>query len=99
MTSPIKIEKALEAFKARMKFKLEKNKHKPCATMGSLEGKEREWSHLKTDWLIMRCRQELDELEEALRDGDIENALNECADVGNFAMFIHDNLQNGVKEI
>lgn len=63
-------------FVAAMRGKLAANKHKGT------------WKDCDLEWLLMRLRQEVDELEEAVRKG--KGVLGEAADVGNFAMFIAD---------
>jgi len=77
----------------RMQYKLDKNKHKECATMNP-DGTGRGWSHCMVVWLIGRLQEETKELNEALgkRTANPEAALDEAADVGNFAMMIFDNV-------
>jgi len=83
--------KIVDNLAKQMRFKLEKNKHKHCPAMNP-DGKGRNFSKTSTEWLIMRLRQEVDELEESIESGDFENAKHECGDVGNFAAFILDRL-------
>jgi NTP pyrophosphatase (non-canonical NTP hydrolase) len=45
-------------------------------------------------FLLNRAQQELDELKEAIQQGDTENAQNECADVSNIIDYIFEALQN-----
>ncbi len=80
-------------FAKRMQYKLDKNKHKECATMNP-NGTGRGWSHCMVAWLLERLLYEADELYEALgkRIANPEAALDEAADVGNFAMMIFDNV-------
>lgn len=80
-------------FAKTMQGKLDKNQHKACSIMNP-DGNGRGWGHCDINWLIYRCREELIELEEAIKQGDIDNAILECADVGNFAMMIQDNIRD-----
>lgn len=78
----------------RMQYKLDKNKHKECSTMNP-DGKGRGWDKCTYIWLWERIIDEHEELLAALKEDRAtspENALNECADIGNFAMMIHDKL-------
>ena len=78
----------------RMQYKLDKNKHKECPTMNP-DGKGRGWEKCMYTWLWGRIADEHKELFDSLKEGGAsgrENALNECADIGNFAMMIHDKL-------
>lgn len=79
------------AFAKQMQFELDKNKHKECPTMNP-KGEGRGWSHCHFTWLHGRIKDELKELWGSLKNrlADPESVLNECADVGNFAMMIHD---------
>ncbi len=79
-----------------MQYKLDKNGNKECDVMNP-DGTGRGWSHCDTDWLAERIQDELDELNRALDSAnwhpvieDYNAVLNECADVANFAMMIHD---------
>jgi len=47
------------------------------------------WANLTNQWLLMRVRQELKELERALKDRS--NVHDEAADAANFLMMISDN--------
>lgn len=85
------IETDLENFLKTMQFKIDKNKHKECAMMNNGEG-GRKWDHCTIEWLISRAEEELIELKEALKEGDLPSAVLECADVGNFMAFAHANL-------
>ncbi len=80
-----------------MQFKLDKNKRKNCSIMNP-NGTERKWDDCDVRWLLMRLREEADEIENALNDNEspIEVAK-ECADVCNFAMMLADNI-GGLKE-
>ena len=55
------------------------------------------WQQMKIDWLLKRLRQEVDELEAALKSNDIANIEAECADVGNFAMMVADNARTKIE--
>ena len=83
--------KIIENLAKQMEFKLSKNHNKHCPVMNP-DGKGRDISKASTEWLIMRLRQEVNELEESIDGGDFENAKHECGDVGNFAAFILDRL-------
>lgn len=81
-----------------MQFKLDKNKHKACDMMNA-DGNGRGWEHCEYGWLSGRIEEEMYELNDALviylKAKTPENALavqRECADVANFAMMIHDNV-------
>lgn len=85
------------AFAKTMQNKLDKNKHKACNVMNP-DGKGRGWEHCEPFWLTSRIEDELAELKEILTDHLLEpgkfparEVQLECADVGNFAMMIHDN--------
>jgi len=86
--------KAILALTKTMQYKLDNNKHKDCPVMNP-EGDGRGWSHCSVDWLFGRLCDETIELEEALknyRGHSPTNILEECADIANFAMMIHDNI-------
>jgi len=83
----------IKYFAETMQHKIDKNKRKECPRMNP-DGKVRTWENCPIAWLILRCREELIELEEAIEEGDVENAILECADVGNFAMMVQDNLRS-----
>jgi len=71
----------VERFSEKMNAKLFKNRFKA------------HWSTVPQSYLLERLKEELVELEEALREGvGIES---ECADVANFAMMIADNAEYG----
>ena len=86
---------AVRKFASTMQHKLDKNKHKPCEQMNPNET-ERTWEECDPHWLLMRLREETIELEQAIwksygaSDNNTEAVMCECADVGNFAMMIHD---------
>lgn len=95
---------AITHFARNMQTKLDRNKNKPCPEMNP-DGKGRTWKHCKLQWLLQRLREETTELEETLKKleeakrlGCSERVLTnvasdvmfEAADVGNFAMMIHD---------
>jgi len=51
------------------------------------------WKECDILWLLKRLREETDEIEEVIKkkgDGWLMKLFDECADVGNFAMMIHD---------
>lgn len=92
---PTVTEPAILALAADMQFKLDKNKHKNCVSLNP-NGTGRSWSNCDTHWLLMRLRQEADELYLEMSRGDIAEARLECADIANFAMMIHDKLGNTI---
>jgi len=49
---------------------------------------------LDLDYLRMRLLQEVNELNEALKSGQVENAKSECADVSNIVDYIFEKLSN-----
>ena len=51
-----------------------------------------EWSQASYADLFYHLKLEIDELEHALKYESPEAAQRECADIGNLAMMIHDNL-------
>ena len=65
------------AFAQAMERKLRKNDHRGG------------WAQSSPKWLLSRLREETRELSDALNGADLE-VLDEAADVGNFAMMIHD---------
>ena len=83
------MEQSINDFAERMQYKLDLNKDKDCDIMNP-DGAGRGWKHCNTHWLLVRAREELDELEEALESGCAKDIQNECADVGNFVMMIFD---------
>ena len=76
-------------FAESMQRKLDMNKHKECPKMNP-NNKGRSWEKCSLSWLLYRLRQETLELEEALGNVDVDAIINESADIGNFAMMIHD---------
>jgi len=48
------------------------------------------WRRMDPEWLLSRLKDEVAELEAAIKSGNAEAVKLECADVGNFAMFISD---------
>ena len=85
-------EKAMQNLCVAMRFKLEKNRFKKCPKMDP-DGKNeigRTWTTCSPEWVLLRLKQEVLELEEAIRFGKSTEILEEAADVANFAMIIHD---------
>lgn len=68
-------------FATEMEAKLDANRHK-----GDRQG----WLSCTPHSLLTRLKEEVQELEDAMRDGRFESAKGEAADVGNFAMMIAD---------
>lgn len=79
----------ITTFAESMQQKINLNKDKECHMMNP-DGKGRSWENCDLIWLLYRLRQETLELEEAIRLGFHVDILDEAADVGNFAMMIHD---------
>ena len=69
---------AIERFAAHMFAKLRANMHKA------------HWSTVEEAWLFARLVEEVGELAAALLAHDEDAIRDECADVGNFAMMIHE---------
>jgi len=68
-------------FAAQMEHKLSQHDDRP------------DWKKCDVLWLLKRLREEADEIEEVIKkkgDGWLSKLFDECADVGNFAMMIHD---------
>jgi NTP pyrophosphatase (non-canonical NTP hydrolase) len=85
------METAVKRFALTMQQKLDKNKYKECDEMNP-DGTGRKWDKCSFEWLLYRLREETLELEKAIRCGyGREEIMDEAADVGNFAMMIHDN--------
>jgi len=88
MNNELRNEKiAVMQFAKTMIAKLEANNHKA------------HWNTVGQSYLLYRLEEELAELREALvgHDGSEEKTkavMSECADVGNFAMMISDNVWN-----
>ena len=55
---------------------------------------ENGWVYDTTFSLLERIKDEVTELERALNSHQLKKAMGECADVGNFAMMVWDNLSN-----
>lgn len=89
VTRKLKLDLAVANFANTMQYKLDKNKHKPCPQMNP-EKLGRTWEGCDLHWLLLRLREETIELEKALWDGSRDDVIMEAADVGNFAMMIHD---------
>lgn len=70
---------AVRWFSRRMLTKLRANDHKGG------------WQNLDRRWLLHRLRQEIAELDRALRRNDPHAIIHESSDVANFAMMIADN--------
>jgi phosphoribosyl-ATP pyrophosphohydrolase len=70
----------IRKFADTMVQKLEANDHK------------KHWSKCSLDYLLSRLIEESIELETAIGFGTVEDIAKEAADVGNFAMMIHDNV-------
>ena len=85
----MQVNQSIQAFAESMQRKLDRNRHKECPVMNSA-GTGRTWRHCEMFWLLYRLRQETKELEEVMNTADREAIMNEAADVGNFAMMIHD---------
>ena len=73
----------LWSFAQVMEKKLRENDHKSG------------WSKMSYNELLVRLRQETDELARAIGSGSDSAVVSEAADVANFAMFIADNALNG----
>ncbi len=57
----------------------------------ALNSEKKPWSERTIEWLLIRLEDELEELKDAINEETSpEFIMNECADVGNFAMMIHD---------
>ncbi len=98
-----RLDKAVLRFAHNMQDKLDKNKDKECPKMNK-DHKGRSWEHCDYPWLFKRLldeaeelRCELIELYEAPLEPEVLAAVkNEAADVGNFAMMIHDNANSAL---
>jgi len=73
---------AVANFARGMIGKLDKNSHKA------------HWSTVDCDYLFDRLLEEVQELKNA-RSGTVEQIIDECYDVANFAMMIADNVSKG----
>jgi NTP pyrophosphatase (non-canonical NTP hydrolase) len=60
---------------------------------------KKHWRTCSFDWLVQRLYEEMRELEEAMDKGaPYQEVMDECADVANFAMMIHDKANLKLKE-
>lgn len=71
---------------AEMKFV--SNRMKPYGETGTGGDKPREHEHMPLTWFVEKARRELDELEKALAEGEMHNAVMEAADVSNYMTFL-----------
>lgn len=74
---------AVGFFAEGMLYKLKKNSHKA------------HWETVDCDYLFDRLLEEVQELKDA-RSGTVEQIMDECYDVANFAMMIADNVAKGL---
>ena len=74
---------AVNRFCAKMLQKLRENSFK------------RHWDDMPIDDLLNRLKEEMAELEEAIKAKDLDNIPAECADVSNFCMMISEKVRNG----
>lgn len=86
LTEFVPVRDEAQWFAQQMERKLQANDHK--------EG----WRRMTTAWLLKRLRQEVDEIEVALKAGKLDDIVSECADVGNFAMMIADKATDELDE-
>lgn len=77
-------QKAVDNFVEKMKQKLRENSHKA------------HWNTVSNGHLLDLLQDEVEELKAAFAMESDEAIQLECADVANFALFISDNLANGV---
>ena len=71
-------------FADSMESKLKENDHKSG------------WGNLTSSYLLLRLREEVDELEHAIRSGkSSKEVISEAADVANFSMMLADNARYG----
>lgn len=80
-----------------MCFKIEKNQNKPCPESNP-DGKGRDHRGLPLEYMFNMAMEEIDELFEAIQNGDYDNIQEESADVANIMAFIHgetERLKNG----
>ena len=75
------IDEAVRDFTVHMKHKLLLTRHRP------------HWKGCDLAFLLLRLREEVDELAAAIAREDRKETIRECADVANFAMMIADNEQ------
>lgn len=69
---------AVQWFAMSMERKLDLNRHKGT------------WIHCTPNELLKRLKEETQELEDEIKTGNLDNVLQEAADVANFAMMIAD---------
>ena len=72
----MKMRKEVRAFAAMMEYKLKKNDHKP------------NFQNTEIDFLMKRLREEVDELDVAIKSESYFEVMLEAADVANFACII-----------
>lgn len=80
MSKPIKLRASVKWFAQRMEQKLRDNDHKD------------HWSNSSQGYLIGRIADELKELKSAKF---INDRIDECTDIANFAMMVADNANHG----
>lgn len=83
-TPPERMREEVLSLVESMEAKLSSNRHK------------RNWKHYGAQellWFFLKLREEVDELEEALMNGTVDDIKQEVADVCNFGLFIHDTVQ------
>lgn len=75
----------IESFAGEMLAKIEKRRDRyvPLA-----------WRTLDFKRLVSLLYAEISELQDAVKEGDSELALSGCADIANYACFIHDLIEN-----
>lgn len=74
-----------------------KNQTKPCNVCNQTNT-FRDPENCDLGWFIERAKQELEELQIAIEDGDDYEALLEAADVANFMVFLHGKLRRMLKQ-
>lgn len=84
MSTESEEKQAVHRFTKTMNNKLRKN----CS--------KRHWRTLSNTGALFYLEKEVDELRRALMNGDLNNIMEECADVANFAMMLHDNAQQKI---
>lgn len=60
----------------------------------SLNLNKKHWREVSNEYLLGRLKEEVQELEEAIKSGSDEDIIHESADVGNIAMMIADKHYN-----
>ena len=73
---------AVDVFALDMKRKLAKNVHK------------KHWNEVTLDYLYSRMLEEQAELYYALKSGNAQDIIDECADVSNFSLMIADSVRH-----